>query len=117
MSLSLSALGLAQAERIVVEITGRQMLPRSESLAERLDDWLGGRLSRSQYIRSAPASDNGVRVHRDGPMTAPELLALATEVCSTNGVTLVPVGEKYFRAVQNSKPPSNPLQHSFPKDS
>jgi hypothetical protein len=86
----------------VVEITGRQMLPHTESLAERLDDWLGGKLSRSQYIRSAPSPDTGVRVHRDGSMTAPELLALATEICATNGVTLVPVGERYFRAVNSA---------------
>jgi hypothetical protein len=103
MSLSSPSLGFPQAEGIVAEITGRQLLPRTNTLAENLDDMLRGQLSRLQLIQRMPPVDTGLRVHRDGAFTASEVLNKVTEFFATNGVSLVPVGQKYYRAVETAK--------------
>src|SRR5205823_4016309 len=78
------------------ELTGRQLLPRTNSLPERVDDLLGGKLSQLKLITRPPAPDRGVTEHGDGAFTAAEVKAAIEAQLRTNGLNLVAVGKTGF---------------------
>ena len=100
---NLGVTNLPDALAIFCDLTGRQLLPRTNSVAERVDELLFGQLSRWQLIRPAAKPDPGVRVHGDGLFTAREAKETMEAVFRTNGISVLAVGEKYLRAVETSK--------------
>jgi Na+(H+)/acetate symporter ActP len=88
---------VAQALSIYSDLTGRQLLPRTNGLPERLDDLLGGQLSRWRIVKPTTPPDSGVRYHGDGVFTAEEVKAALDALFKTNGLAAVPAGEKHFR--------------------
>lgn len=100
VSLSLTTMGFAQAKGIVSELTGRKILPNECGFTERLDDLLHGKLTRLHLVQRKPPVDSGIRLHRDGAYTPAEVLKIANDFFSTNGVTLLPVGAKYYRLLE-----------------
>jgi len=88
---------IVQAVTVYSDLTGRQLLPRTNGLPERLDELLGGHLSRWKIVKPTPAPDSGVRYHGDGVFTAEEVKASLDALFKTNGLAVVPVGTKHFR--------------------
>jgi len=86
----------AQALGVYGELTGRQLAPRTNSIPERIDDLLGGALTKLRLISAAPVPDNGVRFHNDGPFTVGEVKSAIETNLRTNGLAIVPVGERAF---------------------
>lgn len=103
MTVNLSSTKVSEALAIYGDLAGRQLLPRTNSVAERIDELLQGQLSRWHVIQRLPAPDSGVTYHRDGFYTAAEVKEALDARFKTNGVTLVPVGQKFFRAVETAK--------------
>ncbi|MBI4657321.1 MAG: hypothetical protein HY735_00480 [Verrucomicrobia bacterium] len=95
---------VSQALAMYEELIGRQLLPRTKNLMERLDELLHGRLSRWRLVQPAPAPDRGVSFHRDGLFTAGQLKKNLEVLFKTYGITLAPVGRKHFRAVLPPNP-------------
>ncbi len=87
----------AQALGVYGELTGRQLAPRTNSIAERVDEMLGGSLTKLKLISTAAGPDNGVRFHNDGPFTVAEVKTAIEGNLRTNGLALVAVGEKGFK--------------------
>jgi Na+(H+)/acetate symporter ActP len=106
MTVTLSGITVTQSLAIYADITGRQLLPRTNGVAERLDDALNGRLSQLNLVKRAPESDSGVRVHRDGYFTPGEVKETVETFFKTNGLALAPEGERYFRVVHRSETPA-----------
>jgi len=106
MTVTLSGLTVTQALVIYSDITGRQLLPRTNGMAERFDDALNGRLSQLNLVKRAPEPDSGVRVHRDGYFTPAEVKETVETFFKTNGLALAPEGERYFRVVNRSETPA-----------
>jgi Na+(H+)/acetate symporter ActP len=106
MTVTLNGLTLTQALVIYADITGRQLFPRTNGIAERLDDALNGRLSQLNLVKRAPEPDSGVRVHRDGYFTPAEVKETVETFFKTNGLALAPEGERYFRVVNRSESPA-----------
>lgn len=96
MTVNLDSLTTMQALGIYAELTGRQLLPHTNSLAERADDLLGGKLSQLKIISRPPAPDSGVREHGDGAFTAAEVKTTIEAQLRTNGLTLQAVGKTGF---------------------
>ncbi len=86
----------AQALGVYGELTGRQLAPRTNSVAEQLDELLGGSLTRLKLLAPAPVPDNGVQFHNDGPFTAGEVKSAIEANLRTNGLAIVPVGNTAF---------------------
>src|SRR6185437_2430932 len=84
---------------VYAELTGRRLVPNTNSVAERVDDLLNGKLSKLKLITRGAAPDSGVRFHNDGIFTAREVKAAIEEQLKTNGLAVVPAGEKAFRLV------------------
>jgi Na+(H+)/acetate symporter ActP len=103
MTVTLSGLTVTQALVIYADITGRQLLPRTNGMAERLDDALNGRLSQLNLVKRAPDPDSGVRVHRDGYFTPAQVKEAVETFFKTNGLALAPEGERHFRVVNRSE--------------
>ncbi len=100
VTVSLDSPGVPQVLAIYSELTGRQLLPRTNSVGERMDELLKGTLARWK-LGPAPASpDAGLRVHADGLFTAVEVKAAIEAQLRSHGLALVPEGEKGFRVVE-----------------
>jgi Na+(H+)/acetate symporter ActP len=97
MTVNLDSPSVAQVLAIYADLTGRQLLPNTNSVAERVDDLLVGTLSKWKLISRAPAPDSGVRIHNDGAFTAAEVKSAIEAQLWTNGLALAAVGEKGFR--------------------
>jgi Na+(H+)/acetate symporter ActP len=100
MTVNLDSPTVVQAMGVYAELTGRQLLPNTNTLRERVDDLLGGKLSQLRLVARTPAPDSGVREHADGPFTAAEVKGAIEAHLRTNGLALRAVGEKGF-AVEN----------------
>jgi Na+(H+)/acetate symporter ActP len=107
MTVNLDSPTVAQALAIYAELTGRQLLPNTNSITQRVDELLGGKLSRLKIIPRTPISDSGVREHGDGMFTAAEVKAAIEAQLSTNGLALVAVGEKGFQVRPTGVQPQN----------
>ena len=97
MTVNLDSPTVAQALAIYVELTGRQLLPNTNSLTARVDGLLGGKLSALKLVARTPAPDSGVREHADGAFTAVEVKAAIENQLRANGLALIAVGDKGFR--------------------
>ena len=96
MTVNLDSPTVAQALAVYAELTGRQLLPKTNSVAERMDDLLGGMLSQLKFIARAPTPDRGVREHNDGALTAAEVKEAIEAQLRTNRLLLVAVGANGF---------------------
>jgi hypothetical protein len=99
---------LASALLMYGELTGRTCLPNTNPPLERLDDFLGRRLSRWRLIRRPPPADSGIRYHGDGRFSAQEMQERLETVLSAAGLTLAPVGERYLRIERVAQPARSP---------
>ncbi len=90
---------VTQALGVYAELTGRQLLPNTNSLATRADDFLGGKLSKLKIISRPRVPDSGVREHGDGAFTAAEVKQAIEAHLRTNGLAVIPAGERGFRLV------------------
>jgi hypothetical protein len=86
-----------QACLIYSELTGRTLLPRSDGLLKRLNESLGGRLTRWHLIKLPLAPDSGLRYHADGRFSAGELKENMEGIFDTSGLAPVAVGNNCFR--------------------
>ncbi len=103
MTVNMGETNVAKALLAYSELTGRTLLPRTNSLMERIDSFGGGRLSRWHWVKPARRPDTGVVYHRDGRFSADEVKEHWEAFFQTNGIVAVPEGEKYFRAVEAAK--------------
>ncbi len=97
MTVNFDSPTVAQTLAVYADLTGRQLLPRTNSTAERLDTLLAGRLSQWKLISRTPAPDSGVREHGDGSFTAAEVKSMIEAQLRTNGLSLVAVGDRGLR--------------------
>src|SRR5437867_5899972 len=103
MTVNMGETNVAKALLAYSELTGRTLLPRSNSLMERIDSFCGGRLSRRHWVKPATRPDTGVVYHRDGRFSAGEVKEHWEAVFQTHGIIVVPEGKKHFRAVEAAK--------------
>lgn len=103
VTVNLAVSNVAEALTIYADLTSRQLLPRTNSIAEKVDELLFGQLSRHQWIQPAVRPDSGVRVHGDGLYSAREVKETMEGVFKANGVSVLPVGDKYLRVVETAK--------------
>ena len=97
VTVSLDSPSVAQVLALYGELTGRQLLPRTNSPGERIDELLNGTLARWKLGPPVATPDAGLRVHGDGLFTAAEVKAMIEGHLGTNGLALVAAGEKGFR--------------------
>jgi hypothetical protein len=96
----------ARALVMYEELTGRSQWPSRLRAAERLDDIVGGRLSRLHWVRRPPTPGSGIEYHRDGQFTAAEIKAELEAWFQLHGMTVVPSGRSHFQVVRSMpKPP------------
>src|SRR5207245_177787 len=100
MTVKVGETNLAPALSMYAELTGRVLLPRTNSVLERVDDFFGGRLSRWHWITRSSDPGSGIIYHGDGLFTALEVKERLESLFQTNGILVTPDGEKYFRALQ-----------------
>src|SRR5262249_41835406 len=74
----------------------------TNGVAERLDEMVGRRLSRFNLVKRRPEPDSGVRVHADGSLKPIEVKEAVENFFKTNGLALVPEGQRYFRVERAS---------------
>jgi len=102
LTVALNAQDLAQAFRLYAALTGRQLLSATNTVAERVDDWLSSRLVRLHLVPVSPSevATPDLTFHHDGLFTTGQLKEMLERIFWTNGLTLAPVGQKYFRAAE-----------------
>src|SRR5712692_580183 len=84
-------------------VTGYTLLPRKTRLLDKLDEVLRGQLTRlhlRQPISFPPALINA---QSDRPTTRADLKTIIEACLATNNISLVAVGQKYFRAVRTAE--------------
>jgi Na+(H+)/acetate symporter ActP len=115
MTVNFDSPSIAQVLAIYADLTGRQLLPRTNSIPERVDALLLGTLSRWKLISPPAVPDSGVREHGDGAFTAAEVKAAIEAQLRTHGLAVAPVGEKGFRVVaaEVTRLPSNGKDQSL----
>ncbi|MEW6158826.1 MAG: cation acetate symporter [Verrucomicrobiota bacterium] len=89
---------VAQALGIYSDLTGRQLIPRTNRFPERLDELLKGKLSEWRLVQPAGVYDSGVRVHADGALTAGDVKQKIETAFRDSGILLEPSGAEAFRA-------------------
>jgi Na+(H+)/acetate symporter ActP len=94
MTAHVSETNVSQALAMYAELTGRVQLPRNGSAAERLDDFVGHRLSRWHWISRSGGA--GIQYHADGLSSAAETKERLELLFRQNGILVVPEGSKYF---------------------
>ncbi|HKS36156.1 MAG TPA: cation acetate symporter [Verrucomicrobiae bacterium] len=99
MTVNMSETNLTQALATYAELTGRTLAPRNTGLLARIDDFLGGRLSRWNLVKPVAKTPSGVFYHRDGLFSAIEVKERLEAVFKTNGIVVAPEGAKHFRAI------------------
>jgi hypothetical protein len=99
----IDAQDVAKCLLMYTELTGRKLWPITNSLASRLDESSGGRLSSWKWISPAPQPDSGIRYHADGMLRAAEAKETLEAALTHANLQLLPVGTKYLR-VQTLKP-------------
>jgi Na+(H+)/acetate symporter ActP len=103
VTVNLAVSNVAEALTIYADLTSRQLLPRTNSIVEKVDELLFGQLSRHQWIQPAVRPDSGVRVHGDGLYSAREVKETMEAVFKANGISVLPVGDKYLRVLETAK--------------
>ncbi|HEV2392504.1 MAG TPA: hypothetical protein VG146_09095 [Verrucomicrobiae bacterium] len=81
------------------ELTGREPLPAQKGAAQWLDEFSDGRLTRWHLLKRASKADSGIEYHRDGQLSAGELLNQLTELFRSEGLQPAAVGSKYFKLI------------------
>jgi hypothetical protein len=99
LTVALDSPTVAQALAVYAELTGRKLVPNTNSVAERVDDLLNGKLSQLKLITRGATPDSGLRFHNDGLFTAGEVKAAIEAQLRTNGLELGAVGNKGFEVV------------------
>ncbi len=103
MTVNMSETNVAKTLAMYAELTGRTLLPRTNSWVERIDGFLGGRLNRWGWVKIAPRPESGVFYHGDGLFSAAEVKEHWEALFRTNGITVVPEGTKYFRSLNSGE--------------
>jgi hypothetical protein len=91
-----------------LELTGRKLWPPTNSLASRLDDASGGRLSRWKWFAKNPPPDSGITYHADGLLTALETRDRVEATLVRANLRPVAIGARYLkfeRLPPSPKPP------------
>jgi Na+(H+)/acetate symporter ActP len=99
MTVNLGETNVVTALGMYAELTGRVLLPRTTSVVERMDDFFGGRLSRWHWITRRASPGSGIVYHRDGMFSAQEVKERLESLFQTNGILVMPEGEKCLRAL------------------
>ena len=100
MTVHLERLSIPQAKLMYAELTGRNLLPRTTDLLERLDDLSRERLSQWRLIRRQPRPSSGIEYHRDGSLSALEVKERLESFFNTQGLAPVPEGSGNLRIVR-----------------
>lgn len=103
----IDATDLASAVRMYGELTGRTLLPQTNSPLERLDDFAGRRLSRWHLVKRSPQPGSGIQYHRDGRLSAGEAKEELETLFRAAGLRPVPVGRRYFRVINGTSFPTS----------
>ena len=103
LTVALDSPTVAQALTVYAELTGRKLVPNTNSVAERVDDLLNGKLSQLKLVTRGATPDSGVRFHGDGMFTAGEVKTAIETQLRTNGLAVVAVGEKAFEVKKVSQ--------------
>ena len=96
MTANLDAPTVAQAIAVYSELTGRKLKPDTRPVAERVDDFLGRKLSQFKLVSRTAKPDSGVVEHADGAFTAREVKQSIEAHLRTNGLAFVPFGADGF---------------------
>lgn len=102
VTMDLNQTNLVQALVMYSELTGRTELPKH--LLERLDESLGGYLSRWHIMKPALRAPSGIEYHRDGLFSVGEVKTHLEMLFAANGLVLVPDGKKHFRVLRSANP-------------
>src|ERR1051325_10783619 len=103
MTVNLAETNLNQTLAAYAELTGRTLLPRTNSFSERMDEFFGDRLSRWRLVNPAPPPNTGVAYHRDGRFSASEVKEHLEALFRTNGIVVMPEGANSFRALSREE--------------
>jgi len=104
LTVALDSPTVAQALAVYAELTGRKLVPNTNSLAERVDDLLNGKLSQFKLITRGATPDTGVRFHADGAFTAGEVKEAIEAQLRTNGLVLSSVGSTELKVSRTELP-------------
>ena len=97
MTVALDGLSVRQALLVYGDITGREFLPRTNGVPERLDELLNGTLSRLNLVTRKPQPDSGVFVHGDGMHLAADVKETVEQFFAKNGFAVVAEGSRFLR--------------------
>jgi len=105
---------LAETLEVYQDLVGRTLLPRPNPTMDRLDDLVGGQLSRTGLADRLKNYRGFVSANADGfnpdgtqkPIEASALKNAIEAGFKDAGVTLVPVGDSFFRAVATTNLPA-----------
>jgi hypothetical protein len=100
LTAQLTTTNLDLALLMYAELTGRELLPATNSFSRALDQMSGGRLSRWRILWPVPIPDSGLTFHGDGFYSAAEVKAHLEKMFRTNGLTMIPWGKHGFYAVR-----------------
>src|SRR5882672_12140719 len=108
MTVDISETNLPHALFIYAELTGRTLLPRTNSLSERLDEVFGGRLSRWHLLKPNSSIQSKINYHRDGLFSAKEVKEKLEDLFSANAITMAAEGSTYFVAFHSDNLAAGP---------
>jgi hypothetical protein len=91
---------LGKALLMYSELTGREILPLTNSPLQRLDRQFGNRLTKWHIVKRAPAPDTGISYHRDGRFSAGEIKEQLETLFHRSGIRVVPHGANYLRVLR-----------------
>ncbi|HWQ93722.1 MAG TPA: cation acetate symporter [Clostridia bacterium] len=98
MTVRLNETNLNDALLAYAELTGRKLLPQTNSLAERTDEFLDGTLSRWGLVKSSAPAATGITYHRDGSSSAQEVKERLETLFASQGMILAPEGDLFLHA-------------------
>ncbi|MDB6123500.1 MAG: actP [Pedosphaera sp.] len=89
-----------QALDIYGQLTGRILLPRENPQLEKIDEKFAG-----QFVqwRLLPPIRLATRINPEKPAVVAEFKSVLEGAFATNGLSMVPVGEQYFRVVKTAE--------------
>jgi hypothetical protein len=97
MTVHLENVSTSQACLMYADLTGRTLLPRTNSTLERIDDFCAEQLSRWHLFKRTPPPSNGIEYHRDGRFSALEVKEQLELKFKAQGLFPVAEGRRYLR--------------------
>jgi hypothetical protein len=99
MTVRLEGLTLVQATLMYADLTGRTLLPRTNTVLEQIDDLTGDRLSHWRLVKRKAPPTSGIEYHRDGRYSGIEVKENLEALFKAQGLQPQAEGRKYLRLV------------------